>query len=123
GCPPAIGVKQLGPLTFRKFSRDAENEADLLGVEYQYAAGYDPQAFVEALEKLHSKEAQMRAHTAKAMPIAAKMPLYSQIVSAYASYPPTAERIQKVQIEISALLPSRNDYISDTSEFQEVKAK
>jgi beta-barrel assembly-enhancing protease len=113
--PAAIGTKQIGPLTLKKFSRDAEIEADLLGIEYQYAAGYDPEAFVEALEKLHSK--------AKAPPTTAKASLRDQIARAFASYPPTEERIQKVQTAISTLLPSRNDYLFDTSEFQEVRAK
>ena len=59
--PVGLGARQIGPLSLKKFSRDAELEADLLGMEYQYAAGYDPQAFVDALEKLHSKEIRMRA--------------------------------------------------------------
>jgi len=121
--PAALGTRQIGPLTLRKFSRDAELEADLLGIEYQYAAGYDPEAFVDALEKLHSKDTQMQARIAKALPVAGKMPLRDQITRAFAYYPPTEERIEKAQAEISTLLPSRNDYISDTSEFQEVKAK
>lgn len=121
--PAALGTKQIGPLTLKKFSRDAEIEADLLGIEYQYAAGYDPQTFVEALEKLQSKDTQIRARMAKTLPTAGKVPLHDQIARAFANYPPTEERIQKAQTEISALLPSRNDYIFDTSEFQEVKAK
>jgi len=121
--PAGLGTKLIGPLTLKKFSRNAEIEADLLGVEYQYAAGYDPQAFVEALEKLHSKETQMRARFAKASPRAAKVPLHEQIALAFASYPPTDERIQRVQTEISTLLPSRDDYVLDTNEFQDVKAK
>jgi hypothetical protein len=95
----------------------------LLGVEYQYAAGYDPEAFVEALEKLHGRDLQVQARIAKALPVAAKVPLHNQIARAFANYPPTEERIEKVQAEISTLLPSRNDYIFDTSEFQKVKAK
>ena len=121
--PAAIATKQIGPLSLRKFSRDAEIEADLLGIEYQYAAGYDPQAFVEALEKLHRLESQVRARVGKGQPMAANVSLHNQIVRAFANYPPTEERIQKVQTEISTLLPNRNDYICDTSEFQEVKAK
>jgi len=113
--PVAIGTKQIGPLTSKKFSRDAEFEADLLGIEYQYAAGYDPEAFVEALEKLHGK--------AIAPPTAAKASFRDQVARAFASYPPTEERIQKLQTAISTLLPNRNDYVVDTSEFQEVKDK
>ena len=119
GGPAGLGTKQIGPLALRKFSRDAEMEADLLGIEYQYAAGYDPQAFVDALEKLHSKETQVRARVA-AQP---KAGFFAQIARAYANYPPTEERIQKAQTEISTLLPSRDDYVVDTNEFQEVKAK
>ena len=129
GGPAGIGIKQIAgigvPLTFKKFDRDAEIEADLLGIEYQYAAGYDPQAFLEALEKLQSKENKKRARLAK-VPILnflTKVPLHDQIAHAYANYPSTDERIQRVQAEISTLLPSRSDYILDTSEFQEVKAK
>ena len=121
--PVAIGTRPIGPLTLRKFNRNAEIEADLLGVEYQYAAGYDPQAFVQALEKLHRNETMLRAQLAKALPRAVKMPLHDQIARAFANYPPTEERIEKVQTAISALLPSRDDYIFDTSEFQDVKAK
>ncbi len=121
--PAAIGTRQIGPLTLRKFSRDSEIEADLLGIEYQYAAGYDPQAFVDALEKLHSKETQMKARIAKALPVSTKVPLHNQFARALSNYPPTEERIEKVQDVIANFLPGRDDYIIDTSEFQEVKAK
>jgi len=121
--PASLGTRQIGPLSLKKFSRNSEIEADLLGIEYQYAAGYDPQVFVEALEKLHSKEVQMSARIAKALPVAAKVPLHSRIGHAFSSYPPTEDRIQKLQTEIPELLPNRSDYIIDTSEFQEVKAK
>jgi beta-barrel assembly-enhancing protease len=123
--PAGVGARQIGPLWLKKFSRDAELEADLLGMEYQYAAGYDPQAFVDALEKLHSAEIRMRAR-ANAQPkvgFLARMALPHQIAQVYANYPPTEERILKLQMEISTLLPGRDDYIFDTSEFQEVKGK
>jgi beta-barrel assembly-enhancing protease len=116
--PAALGTQQIGPLNLRKFARDAELEADLLGIQYQYAAGYDPQAFVEALEKLSGLEKQ---HRPKA-PSAGKS-LHDQIARAFASYPPTDERIQKVQSEIANFLPERNDYILDSSAFQQVKAR
>jgi predicted Zn-dependent protease len=121
--PAAIATRQIAPLTLKKFSRDAEYEADLLGLEYQYAAGYDPQTFIEALEKLQARDAQMRARINKALPVAAKVPTHNKFTNAFSNYPPTEERIQKAQSEIAQLLPTRNDYILDTSEFQEVKAK
>src|SRR5437667_435640 len=69
GGPAGIGLQQIAglgePLTFKNFSRNAENEADLLGIEYQYAAGYDPEAYVAALEKLQKREAFMHSRMAK----------------------------------------------------------
>ena len=112
--PAALGTKQIGPLSMKKFSRDAEIEADLLGIEYQYAAGYDPNAFVEALEKLHGKESTRGADRSS---------LHDQIVRAFSNYPSMDDRIQRLQTEISSFLPARNDYVLDTSEFQTVKAK
>jgi beta-barrel assembly-enhancing protease len=121
--PAAIGTRQIAPLTLKKFSRDAEFEADLLGIQYQYAAGYDPQTFVEALEKLQSCDRKTRERIAKGLPGVGKAALGGPIARAFASYPPTEERIEKAQTQISTLLPGRNDYVLDTSEFQEVKAK
>ena len=46
-----------------------------------------------------------------------------KIARAFSNYPPTEERIEKAQTAISTLLPDRNDYVLDTSEFQEVKAR
>jgi Zn-dependent protease with chaperone function len=121
--PAYLATSQIGPLSLKKFSRHSEIEADLLGIEYQYAAGYDPQVFVEALEKLNSKEAEMGVRVAKALPVVNKVPLHTQIGHAFSSYPSTEDRIQKLQTAIPELLPNRSDYIIDTSEFQEVKAK
>src|SRR5271169_4882384 len=44
------------PLTFLKFSRGFEAEADYLGLEYMYKAGYDPQAFISFFEKIKAQE-------------------------------------------------------------------
>jgi len=121
--PASLATREIAPFTLKKFSRDTEIEADLLGVEYQYAAGYDPQAFVVALEKLHSRDMQIRARVEKALPIVTKVPLRDQIAHVFSNYPPTEERIQKLQTEISEFLPDRNDYVVDTSEFENVKTK
>jgi beta-barrel assembly-enhancing protease len=112
--PAALGTRQIGPLSMKKFSRDAEIEADLLGIEYQYAAGYDPNAFLEALEKLYGKESGRGTNRSS---------LHDQILRAFSNYPPMDDRIQKLQTEISSFLPARKDYVVDTSEFQMVKAK
>ncbi len=44
----------LVPVGFLKFSRGFESEADMLGLEYMYKAGYDPTAFVDFFEKIET---------------------------------------------------------------------
>jgi predicted Zn-dependent protease len=115
---PTGAVFQAGKmgfsLTSMKFSRDAEKEADLLGMEYEYAAGYDPHAFVEFLEKAEVKEKQFHNAVFRAK---------KHFPKAFASYPQTEDRIARAQEEISTLFPDRKEYIVDTSEFQEVKSR
>ncbi len=95
------------PLTFMKFQRDFEAEADYLGVQYMYKTGYDPQAFVSFFEKLQAKEKKKPGTLAKA----------------FASHPQTPDRIEKSQQEIGKILPSRPQYIVSTSEFDDVKSR
>jgi predicted Zn-dependent protease len=95
------------PLTFMKFSRGFEAEADYLGVQYMYKAGYDPQAFVSFFEKIKAQEKKKPGTLAKA----------------FATHPQTPDRILKTQEEIRAVLPARPEYIVNTSEFNEVKAR
>jgi len=95
------------PLTFMKFQRGFEAEADYLGVQYMYKTGYDPQAFVSFFEKLQAKEKKKPGTLAKA----------------FASHPQTPDRIEKTQEEIAKILPARPQYVVSTSEFDEVKAR
>jgi len=95
------------PLGFLKFSRGFESEADYLGVEYMYKAGYDPQAFTTFFEKIKTLEKQRPGTLAKA----------------FQTHPQTPDRIQKSQREINTLLPPREEYKVDTSEFEDVKAR
>jgi predicted Zn-dependent protease len=95
------------PMSFMKFSRGDEREADYLGVQYMYEAGYDPQAFVQMFEKLLSEEKKQPGFIAKA----------------FASHPPTPDRIRATEKEIHTLLPPRKEYIEDTSEFEQIKAR
>ena len=95
------------PLSFLKFSRGFEAEADYLGLEYMYKAGYDPQAFTAFFEKVKVLEKQRPGFVAKA----------------FETHPQTPDRIQKSQQEINTLLPAREEYTVDTSEFEDVKAK
>lgn len=110
GGPVAYAISEAAalavPLGFLKFSRDAEREADLLGLEYDYAAGYDPHAFVDFFEKLGADEKKK----------------HSAIAKAFSTHPMNSDRIKSAQEEISKYLPDRPEYVVNTSEFDTVKA-
>jgi len=95
------------PMTFLKFSRSFETEADFLGVEYMYKAGYDPQAFTTFFEKVEAQEKKKPGTIAKA----------------FDTHPQTPDRLAKSQREIQTLLPDEEQYKVDTSEFQDIKAR
>lgn len=95
------------PLTFMKFQRNFEAEADYLGLQYMYKTGYDPQAFIAFFEKLQAKEKKKPGTLAKA----------------FASHPQTPDRIEASQKEIATILPARAQYIVSTSEFDDVKSR
>jgi Zn-dependent protease with chaperone function len=114
-----------GPLSVKKFSRDAEYEADLLGIEYAYSAGYDPEALLVALEKLHVLELNRSAMYAQipGYSFFTKIPFHNKIAHSFSSYPQMDERIRRLQAEITTFLPDRKEYIIDTNEFQEIKSR
>jgi beta-barrel assembly-enhancing protease len=95
------------PMTFLKFSRGFEAEADYLGVEYMYRAGYDPSAFVSFFEKIQAMEKKKPGTLSKA----------------FDTHPQTPDRIEKTQAEIRKILASKQQYVVTTSEFDEVKAR
>ena len=95
------------PMTFLKFSRGFEAEADFFGVQYMYKAGYDPNQFVNFFEKIQAQEKKKPGSLAKA----------------FATHPQTPDRIEKTQEEIATILPPRNEYVENTSEFNDVKAR
>jgi len=95
------------PLSFLKFTRSEEKEADYLGLQYMYATGYDPQAFTQMFEKILSQEKKQPGTVAKA----------------FETHPPTPDRIAATEKEIANLLPSKPEYVVDTSEFDKVKAR
>ncbi len=122
--PIAFPLETIGiPLTNRKFDRDAEREADLLGMQYAYASGYDPAAFVAALEKLKVLEAR-RAQEYARIPLYKqfmKLPFRGPLSHAASKHPSMESRIRALQKEIATLLPEANEYVVDTNEFQEVQ--
>jgi len=95
------------PLTFLEFSREFEAQADYLGLEYMYRAGYDPQAFVTFFEKIQDLEKHKPGAVARA----------------FSDHPQTPDRIAHSQEEIAKILPPRDEYLVTTSEFDEVKAR
>jgi predicted Zn-dependent protease len=99
------GMQFAIPMAFLQFTRTDEAEADYLGLEYMYKAGYDPNAFVAFFEKVASDEK--------------KQP--GTIPKIFSTHPPTPERIKASQKEIATVLPQRAEYIVTTSEFDVVK--
>jgi beta-barrel assembly-enhancing protease len=95
------------PLGILKFSRALESEADFLGIEYLYHAGYDPQAFPAFFEKVQAMEKKKPGTLAKA----------------FDTHPQTPDRVAKSQREIQTLLPPAVQYKVDTSEFEDVKSR
>jgi predicted Zn-dependent protease len=110
GGPAGMIVRQVAgiavPMTFLKFSRDAEREADLLGLEYEYSAGYDPAALVDFFERLETKR---------------KKPNF--MAKAFSTHPMNQDRIRRAQKEIETMLPPHDEYVVTTSEFDEIKVR
>lgn len=92
------------PLGFLKFSRGAEREADRLGAQYMWAAGYDPQALATFFEKLQAKDKKKPGTLSKL----------------FSTHPYTGDRITAVN-ELVAKFPDRGEYQLSTSEFKDVK--
>lgn len=95
------------PLSFLEFSREYETEADFLGIQYMYRAGYDPQGMVTIFQRLSALEKRKPGALSKA----------------FSDHPATPERVAAVEREIATVLPARPEYLVTTSEFDEVKAR
>jgi beta-barrel assembly-enhancing protease len=94
------------PLTFLKFSRGAEKEADRLGAQYMWASGYDPNALVTFFEKLQSQEKGKQ----------------STLLKVFSTHPVTGDRKVLVQ-DLIARFPDRESYQISSSEFSGVKSR
>jgi predicted Zn-dependent protease len=104
-----FGVRQAAglaiPMGFLTFSRQFEAEADFLGLQYLYASGYDPIAFVDFFERLQAMEK--------------KKP--GSLASVFRSHPMTDDRIASAQKEIERILPAKAEYVVSTSEYLQVR--
>ena len=101
------GIRAGMPAAIMKFSRANEAEADYLGVQYMYAAGYDPNGAVSIFEKLESLERQNPGSLSRI----------------FASHPTDAARIDKTQEEIDKILPSKPEYVVTTSEYHDIRER
>jgi predicted Zn-dependent protease len=95
------------PLAFLKFSRSDEAEADYLGLQYLYKAGYDPNAYMSIFAKVMNEE----RHDPGSVP------------KIFMDHPPTPDRIEKLDAEMKTILPPRPQYLVSTSEFNDIQAR
>ncbi len=97
----------MAPMAFFHFSRAFETEADLLGIQYLWKAGYDPNAGVDMFERVESMERKQPGAVSKL----------------FRTHPLTPERIEKTQQNIGQLLPQRSEYVLNTSEYEAVRER
>jgi predicted Zn-dependent protease len=95
------------PLAFLKFTRGDEAEADYLGIQYMYKAGYDPNSYVAFFSKVIEEERRTPG----------------SVPSIFSSHPPTPDRILKSEEEIKQILPKKTQYLVTNSEFDDMKAR
>lgn len=95
------------PMTFLKFSRNYEKEADFLGLQYLYASGYDPTSMVTFFERIQAQQKRKPGAVAKV----------------FSSHPPTEKRIEDIQKEMGTILPAKPEYLVTTNEFQDVRQR
>lgn len=95
------------PIGFLTFSRGFEREADDLGIQYLYKAGYDPIAFVDFFEKIQSLEKKKPGSISKV----------------FSTHPMTDDRIKAAQKNIQEMLEPKPEYVVTTSEFNDVKSR
>ena len=105
------GIRQAAsvmiPIGYLQFSKAFESEADMLGLQYMYKTGYDPEAFVDFFEKIQSLEKKKPGTISKF----------------FSTHPPTQDRIETSQKNIQDYLKAKDEYTETTSEFNDVKAR
>jgi beta-barrel assembly-enhancing protease len=108
GGPAArVAVDAAAPMAFMRFSREFETEADLLGIQYLWKSGYDPTASIDLFEALESTEKRQPGSVSKL----------------FRTHPLTPDRIEKTQKNIDKLLPARAEYVLNTSEYEDIRAR
>src|SRR5580658_2589797 len=102
-----VAMNAAMPMAYMRFSREFETEADLLGLEYLWKSGYDPTASIDLFEALESTEKRQPGSVSKL----------------FRAHPLTPDRIQKTQKNIDMLLPARAEYVLNTSEYEDIRAR
>lgn len=95
----------VAPLPLLHFSRAAEKEADQLGLEYMFAAGYDPAAMVIMLERMQQVRQQ------------AELPLGRL----WSTHPAGRDRIAWAERFIQNRLGNREAYVVTTSDYERIR--
>ena len=95
------------PAVFLHFTRKDESEADYLGLQYMYAAGYDPNGAISIFEKMESLQRTKPGTVARI----------------FSTHPMDADRIQKAESEIARILPAKADYVVNTSEYRDMRER
>jgi predicted Zn-dependent protease len=87
------------------YSRDAENEADRLGVAYMYQAGYDPRGASSFMKEL----------------LALRRSRPNAVAQFFSSHPLTEDRIRNIDAAI-AKLPRKASLTHDTQNYQRFRS-
>ncbi len=95
------------PAVFLHFTRKDEAEADYLGLQYLYAAGYDPTGAISIFEKMESLQKNKPGTLARI----------------FSTHPMDADRIEKAETEIGRILPARDEYVVNTSEYRDIRER
>ena len=95
------------PAAFMHFTRKDESEADYLGLQYMYAAGYDPNGSISIFEKLESLERRQPGTVARI----------------FSTHPMEDTRIRKTEEEIDRILPGKPEYVVNTSEYIAIRQR
>jgi hypothetical protein len=103
GVAAQLGAQFTVGSVLLKYSRDAERQADMLGAQILYDAGYDPRGIPQFFEKLQNETKGGRP------------PQF------FSSHPNPENREELVTTEIEKLGGPPRNYKSDSAEFQEIK--
>ena len=90
------------PLMMLAVRREDELEADYFGLQYVYVTGYDPEGYIDVLQRVSTQTRSSAAST-----------------DVFSASPPLDKRIEAMRKEIAEILPKRSDAVVSTPEFKE----